>query len=649
MPETTQLGHYGDDEQYEGSLKANTILMNRYRILGVIGGGGMGTVYQARDTRFVDAKRLVAVKEMMIQGSTEAARQQSLRNFKRESEILAALSHSAIPKIFDVFDDNDRAYIIMELVNGSDLELVLNKTKELPVDKILEWSIDLCDVLSYLHGHTPSPIIFRDMKPANVMIDSLGKVRLIDFGIAKQFVVDGKKHTMIGTEGYSAPEQYKGEVTPVSDIYGLGATLHHILTRKDPRLEPPFSFNERPILELNPKCPPALAMVVEKALQNKPEDRYPTCADMRVALVAVQQRQNMPSVSAMPAPGNASVPSVGPALTSFFDDMAQPGAIEPRWKFATEDEVRCSPAAHNGFAFVGSYDTNMWAVNLQDGKQMWKYHTEGGIASSPVVDTKNNLVMFGSEDMSFRALDYRKGTWSWDFKTKGRIRSSGRLAHDHVFFGSDDGKIYALLAINGRQLWEYDLGSPVRVRPFVTNDLVIAGSDDGELVALELSGKRKWGTRVKRGINSSPYVDPKENLCYFGAFDGFMYALDASSGYSVWRFRTNGPIISSPAAADGMIYFGSADGFLYAVSADSAKERWKFNAEKPIVGSPIVHQHYVYFGGTNGFFYCLDAKTGREQWKFETKGQIVSTPFVIENMILIASMDRTLYALPLVG
>lgn len=645
MTETTQLGGSHDDGFIEGTLKANTVLMNRYRILGVIGGGGMGTVYQARDTRFPDAKRLVAVKELLIQGSTETQRQAALKTFNREGNILATLSHPAIPKIFDVFDENDRAYIIMEYINGSDLEMVLNKTRELPYDKILEWAIDLCDVLDYLHSHKPNAIIFRDMKPANIMVDSLGKVRLIDFGIAKQFISDGKKHTMIGTEGYSAPEQYKGEVSPLSDIYGLGATLHHILTRKDPRLEPPFSFNERPIYDINPKCPPALIAVVDKALESKPENRFQSCSEMKAALENIRFRP----MNTVNIGGGEMGSASGGQMTNFFDDLGPTGAIEPRWKFATEDEIRSSPSAYKGLAFIGSYDTNMWAVNLEDGTQAWKFHAEGGIASSPVIDPQTNLLLFGSEDMVFRAVEYRTGRISWSFTTKGRIRSSGRIAHDHVFFGSDDGKLYALLASNGRPLWEYDLGAPVRVRPYVTNDIVIAGSDEGDMVGLELSGKRKWGMRVKRSVNSSPYVDPKENLCYFGSFDGFMYAIDAASGYSVWRMRTNAPIISSPAVQDGLIYFGSTDGHLYAVTADNGKERWKFNAGKPIVGSPLIHEGLVYFGGTDGFFYCLDAKSGRELWKFETKGQITSAPYIIDNMILIASMDRTLYALPLVG
>lgn len=650
MPETTQFGGGGrEDIQSSGTLKANTVLMSRYRILGVLGGGGMGTVYQARDTHFPDAKRLVAIKEMQTPDSQ--LRSSMLKSFRREANILATLSHPAIPKIYDFFDTEDRAYLIQEYINGSDLEMLLSKTRELPIDKIMEWAIDLCDVLHYLHSHQPEPIIFRDLKPSNIMIDSLGKVRLIDFGIAKVFV-SGVKHTMIGTEGYSAPEQYKGDVTPLSDVYGLGATLHHILTRRDPRLEPPFSFNERPISEINPSAPPPLVTVVEKALASKAEERFQSCADMKAAIEAVRYRSQGPAVimgaggAAGAAAGNGTS---GDSMTSFFDDIGPAGTIEPRWKFKTEDEIRVSPVVFRDIVYVGSYDTNIWALNLENGEFVWKFPTNAGIASSPVIDTSSKLVLFGSEDRTFYAVDQRTGRINWSYVTKDKIRSSPRVAHDHVFFGSDDGKVYALVAGNGRFLWEYEMGSQVRTRPFVTNELVIVGAEAGDVVALELSGKRKWAFRAKRGVNSSPYVDMQENICYIGAFDGFLYALDANSGYTLWRARTNGPIISSPVSNGELVFFGSTDGSLYAVNAETGKERWKFSTEKPIVGSPVIHENAVYFGGNDHFLYCVDIKTGKELWKFQAGGEITAAPCVADNIILIGSLDKTLYALPLVG
>src|SRR5262245_13006247 len=257
MPETTQFGGMNDANQNDGALQANTILLARYKIEGQLGGGGQGAVYQARDLNFPDARRLVAIKEMLVTSPDPNLRAQTMKTFQREANILATLGHPAIPKIYDNFDQNERFYLVMEYINGRDLEAILVKTKTLPMDKIVEWAIDLCDVLHYLHSHQPEPIIFRDMKPANIMIDSLGKVRLIDFGIAKVFV-SGMPQTMIGTEGYSAPEQYKGKANPLSDIYSLGATLHHVITRTDPRLQPPFSFSERPILEHNPDASPEL-------------------------------------------------------------------------------------------------------------------------------------------------------------------------------------------------------------------------------------------------------------------------------------------------------------------------------------------------------------------------------------------------------
>jgi outer membrane protein assembly factor BamB/tRNA A-37 threonylcarbamoyl transferase component Bud32 len=642
MPETTHFTGMEGDGTSDAALKANFVLHTRYKIMGVLGGGGMGTVYQARDLNFTDVRKLVAIKEMQTIASDQALRASMLKTFRREANILATLNHPAIPKIFDFFDLNDRAYLVMEYINGSDLELLLSKTKELPIDKVVEWAGDLCDVLEYLHNQKPDPIVFRDMKPSNVMIDSLGKVRLIDFGIAKTFV-SGIKHTMIGTEGYSAPEQYKGDVTPQSDIYSLGATLHHLLTRKDPRLEPPFSFHERPITTFNAKAPPELVAIIERALSFNVTERFKSCAEMKEALDRLRYRP-----MAVPI-GMAAPPSTNGGTGFFEEEAAQTGTVQPKWKFKTEDEIRCNPTTVREIALVGSYDTNMWALKLQTGELLWKFPTRGGIASSPVVDEASKLVIFGSEDNSLYAVDFRSGRISWSYVTKDRVRGTPRIAHEHVFFGSDDGKIYALGVATGRFLWSFDMSNPVRSRPFVSNELVIVGCESGEVIALGLSGSRKWSYRTKRGVISSPHVNEEEGIVYVGSTDGFMYALDVLNGYNSWRFRTNGPIISSPISHKGYLYFGSADGSLYCLNAQTSRERWKFTTEKPIVSSPIVARNYVFFGGTDGYFYCVDADTGRERWKFKTGGAITSMPIIAGDLILVGSMDHTLYAFPLVS
>lgn len=637
MPETTQFGG-SDDLVNNNALKANEILLNRYKVIGALGEGGQGSVYQARDLNFPEAKRLVAVKEMNYPSADPNQRAATYKTFEREANILATLAHPAIPKIFDFFDQNNRAYLVMEFINGSDLEQLLKKVKLLPSDKIMEWAADLCDVLDYLHNQQPEPIIFRDIKPANIMVDHLGKIRLIDFGIAKKFVA-GLKNTMIGTEGYSAPEQYKGDISPLSDVYSLGATLHHILTREDPRLAPPFSFNERPIRDYNDEVPQGLIDIVDRAVAMSPEDRFQSCAEMKEAILKVRYGGGMQVATGTNGSGGSEG---GTELFENFQNM------EPRWTFTTEDEIRASPIAYKNRVFVGSYDTNIWALNLEDGELVWKFPTQAGIASSPVIDTAHQLILFGSEDYTFNAVDYHTGRINWSYTTKGRIRGTARIAHGHVFFGSDDGRMYALVASNGRYLWDYDTTEPVRSRPFVTDEYVIFGSDSGELIALELSGARKWGFRARRAIQAGPIVDD-QGICYVGSWDGFLYAIDASSGYSLWRFRTNRPIVNSVVKEGNRILFGSTDGIFYSVDAESSKEKWRFEADSPIVSAPTLHNGFVYFGDADGKLYCLETKTGKKQWDFAAEGSITSAPYITDNVILIGSMDKTLYALPLVN
>lgn len=651
MPETTQFTPETNSSAQDTTLRANAVLHNRYKITGVLGGGGMGTVYQARDLNFGEVTKLVAIKEMQTIANDNALRQSMLKTFRREANLLAMLSHPAIPKIFDFFDISDRAYLVMEYINGSDLELLLSKTKELPIDKLIDWAIDLCDVLDYLHSQKPDPIVFRDMKPSNVMIDNLGRVRLIDFGIAKAFI-SGVKNTMIGTEGYSAPEQYKGDVSPQSDIYSLGATLHQLLTRKDPRLEPPFSFHERPIPQYNPNAPERLVQIVEKALAYNAVDRWKSCYEMKQALEELRRPASGGSlIAVVGTAGAARSDAPRPAVdgTDLFTSE-QAGTVQPRWIFKTEDEIRGGPAtARNELALVGSYDRNLWAVNLSTGEQVWKFPTKAGIAVTPAVDEGSRLVLFGSEDFTLYAVDFRNGRITWTYHTKDRIRSSVRIAHDHVFFGSDDGHVYALGLSSGRFLWAYDVGAPVRTRPFVTNDMIIFGSESGEVTAISLSGQRKWSYRTKRAIMSSPHVNMEEGICYVGSTDGYMYALDAGNGFNAWRFRTNGPIISSPFEADGMLYFASTDCNLYAVSAQNGRERWRHTFPKPVVASPIIHNGALYIGGTDEYFYCLDASSGKELWKYKTGGAITGAARAVGDILLFGSMDHKLYAFPIVN
>src|SRR6267154_2919292 len=222
-----------------GPLEPGTVLQGRYAIEKLLGGGGMGVVYLARDQRL--ANRPCAIKEMVDHFIDPQQRMEANEYFAREADTLAQLKHQAIPAITDRFEIQNRHYLVMEYVEGRNLEEELAARGEpLPEGLVIDIARQLSDVLAYLHGLSP-PIIYRDMKPSNVMLNSNGRVVLVDFGIARLFKA-ARKCTMIGTLGFAPPEQYQGLVDPRSDIYSLGATLHYVLTGRDPEKFPPFSF-----------------------------------------------------------------------------------------------------------------------------------------------------------------------------------------------------------------------------------------------------------------------------------------------------------------------------------------------------------------------------------------------------------------------
>ncbi len=619
-----------DQPKGEGALQPGSVLQGRYRITGVIGVGGMGSVYQARDLRFPNVTRYVAVKEMLNLSTDQNLRDMTLRTFERESDMLASLSHPAVPKIYEYFPSKTRAYLVMEYINGRDLEMILNSAVDfLPVDTVLRWALDLCDVLGYLHSQKPEPIIFRDVKPSNIMVDQHGQIRLVDFGIAKIFQ-EGLKGTMIGTEGYSAPEQYRGEASPSSDVYGIGATFHHLLTRRDPRLEPPFTFHERAIGEVNPAVKPEFEAVVMKALEFKPEDRFPNAAAMKAALEAIDR------------PALTPLSLSTPALAEESADWTDAG-VKPLWVFECEDEVRSSPAVHRGVLYVGAHDNNLYAVATNDGTFRWKYPTEQRVVSTPAIADAENLVIFGSMDHLLYAVDTRVGQLQWTVRTQGPVLSSPSIAHGHIFFGSDDGHLYAVRLSTGRIQWKFAAGAAVRSRPLVTSNLIVVGLESGEVVGTDLSGRMVWAFRAKRSVSSSPLEH--EGMVFFGSMDWQVYALDLEHGWKVWEFRTGRPVISSPAYGDGKIFIGSVDGSLYAIEATSGKERWRFETQGQITSSPAYADGAVYFGGVDGHVYSVEARTGRLRWSLKTGAPVPGSPVVQDGVVYIGSMDRMIYAL----
>ncbi|HEU5098759.1 MAG TPA: serine/threonine-protein kinase, partial [Roseiflexaceae bacterium] len=297
----------------------------RYYITRIIKEGGQGAVYET----IGDDGKVYAVKEMLDRFTDPKERDEAIDRFEAEAKMLRRLAHPRIPKIYADFKDEGRQYLAMDFVRGEDMEEVIRRSPGgLPEQQVLAWAAEIFDVLEYLHNHKPEPIIFRDMKPSNVMIEPDGNLKLIDFGIAKVFQ-HAQRGTQIGTPGYAPPEQYQGLATIESDIYALAATLHHALTGRDPRDEPPFSFP--PAYGLKPTISKRTSEALQKALQMNQEDRYQSIAEFRAALFPPppppQVRVSQKTTTLPPQPqvaATATAPARPPA------PAPQPAAVQAR-------------------------------------------------------------------------------------------------------------------------------------------------------------------------------------------------------------------------------------------------------------------------------------------------------------------------------
>ncbi|MDE6760891.1 MAG: serine/threonine protein kinase [Lachnospiraceae bacterium] len=266
-------------------LEIGTVVDGKYKILNKIGKGGMSTVYLAVNER---ANKPWAIKEVRKDGQTdfEVIKQSQIV----ETKLLKKLNHPNLPSIIDVIDQKDIFLIVMDYIEGNPLSDALKEKGSLPCEDVIEWAKQLCDVLEYLHTRKP-PIIYRDMKPSNVMLKSDGSVMLIDFGIAREFKEQNIEDTScLGTRGYAAPEQFggKGQTDARTDIYCLGATIYHLVTGHNPS-DPPYEMY--PIRYWNPSFSSGLEKIILKCTQKNPNDRYQTCAELLYALEHYEEEE----------------------------------------------------------------------------------------------------------------------------------------------------------------------------------------------------------------------------------------------------------------------------------------------------------------------------------------------------------------------
>lgn len=255
------------------------VIDDKYEILKLVGQGGMSKVYLAMDKRLNKQWAVKEIEKRAKDRNNEIVIQSAIA----EANLIKQLDHPAIVRIVDIIDNGNVIYIIEDYIEGETLGTILENNGAQPQELVIEWAMQICEALEYLHTRKP-PIIYRDMKPANVMLKPDGNIKVIDFGIAREYKDQSLADTVsLGTKGYAAPEQFggKGQTDVRTDIYCLGVTLYHLLTGQNP-CEPPYEIY--PIRHWNPQLSAGLEAIIQKCTQLNPDDRYQSCAELLYAL-----------------------------------------------------------------------------------------------------------------------------------------------------------------------------------------------------------------------------------------------------------------------------------------------------------------------------------------------------------------------------
>ncbi|MGN6359080.1 MAG: outer membrane protein assembly factor BamB family protein, partial [Thermomicrobiales bacterium] len=505
--------------------------------------------------------------------------------------------------------------------------------------------------------------------PSNIMIRDDRSLMLIDFGIARAFQ-QLQRGTMIGTEGYAPPEQYRGVADARTDIYALGATLHHLTTRIDPRFETPFTFDQRPPRDYNTRISPVFERAIMRALAYRPVDRYATAAEFKAALLRGRgggtRLRSRPTVTlsgpltestgglaVAPVPGVRARPlpsrvrpeeqPVAPAVSSAAAHAPAP-AERLVWSAVTHDEVRGGGTLAGDLFLIGSYDAHLHAVGL-DGTPAWQFAAGRGICSTPAA--WHDLAMVGAEDGAVYGLALTDGRLKWRYRTSMAVRSSPQLtAEGNIIIGSDDSFVYNLASANGTMLWRYRAYGPVRSSAAITDDLAIIGSDDGFLYALaQDSGRQVWRFATGKPIFASPAVYGSVVIC--GSLDGSVYGLDLARGDFRWRVETGGPVVASAAVDGGCAYVGTTGGRFLALDLASGERVWEVPHGGRVTAPAVLTPDRVYYGALDGAVYCLDRANGAVVWSYvlgkPLTGAATLTP--AGDLLLIGGTDGKIHAL----
>jgi serine/threonine-protein kinase len=673
------------DSQFDDVARA----LPDYDIDCEIGAGAFGVVWRGRHRQL---QREVAVKQL---SAVALAEPEYVARFRREARLLAQLDHPHVVRVYDYRETGDLRLLVMELLPGG--TFADRRARGMRPESAIAATLAAARGLHHAHEHG---VLHRDVKPENLMFDGRGTLKVTDFGIARDDGIDStavrltRAGELFGTPAYVSPEQAAHalaadapETGPASDQYSLAAVLYEALSGRlthDANGGAIALCNRRthedarPLVEVAPDAPGAVANVVMRALRRAPAERFPSMEEFArelhdatsdalgpdwLARSDVSLRDSGPARGSTlpPAPAHAPVAprrrrvaplglgalvlvalAVGGWLLTQDGSGSAGTALPQRWSFATEGGVFSSPAVEGKLVVVGSRDRSVYGIDATNGTQLWKRPTGGIVFSSPFI--ANGRALVGSKDgylYSLRLADGRVG-WKKPIPTKYEIISSPTVADGLVFVGAD--KLYAFDEDTGDVRWEHPPDQPVISSPAVGNGMVVYGSNDGFVYGVTVDGEEKWFLRTGDQVRSSPTISG--GLVYVGSLDGNLYARDLLTGAPRWDRALRSPIKSSPLVAGGRVIVGTDAGDVVALDARTGDPVWSVRTGDRVESSPaLVGSDLVAVGGYDHKVYVLSAATGAQVGEYTTDGPVLSSPTAIGDDIVVGSEDGHVYRL----
>lgn len=471
----------------DAMLETSRLLNNRYEILSELGAGGFGAVYKARDTQAQG--KLVAVKQINLQDLSAQDIITATSTFNREADILSSLSHPLLPRIFDRFSDPEHWYLTMTFIDGQTLDEYAEERLAspqrnqpgLPLDEALAIALQLCDVLAYLHTQQP-PVIFRDLKPGNIMRTRNGRLYLIDFGIARHFKPGQARDTIpFGSPGFAAPEQYgRAQTTPQADIYSLGALCFFLVSGDDPS-EHPFHFPPLPGHEVDGLA--ELNALVQRMVALNPAERPADIAEVRDTLQHITQRARRHQIWLSPEgqtpPALFASPGGPPVVSAPLTPHTTAGKTSRRLVLAGSLLVGGVLLTGGLATYLSSHQPPANSLIRQrtiiptPAPQNTPAETVSTITNQAVVPVPANGATYWSQDLRYAAVAdqtsgrivlYRAqdGQLFQTLKMAGRLPMTAQWSLDHSKFlaTSADGKLTVWDTTSGQVLCTFALPQP---------------------------------------------------------------------------------------------------------------------------------------------------------------------------------------------